>query len=201
MPEVSAYRVEPMTLSDVSQVVEIEQVAFPVPWPERAYVFEITENEHSTMLVVHPAAGSGGRVGWLPRPLRRAKPQPVLGYAGFWLLVDEAAISTIAVHPQWRGLGLGDLLLLSLLEEGARQGAQQATLQVRTSNQVAQSLYAKHGFEIVAVRKKYYWDNNEDAYIMTTPPFETPTFQANLQQRRVELFERMRAQRTQTATG
>ena len=188
-----------MALADVGQVVEIEQMAFRAPWPARAYVYEITENEHSTMLVVRSAAGPGGRFGWLP--LRRAKDRPVLGYAGFWLLVDEAAISTIAVHPRWRGQGLGELLLLSLLEEGARRGAQRATLEVRISNQAAQSLYTKYGFEIVSIRKKYYTDNNEDAYIMTTPPFEAPIFQANLQQRRVELVRRLRAPRTQPAPG
>jgi len=179
-----------MTLSDLPQVMVIEQVSFSAPWSARAYRYEITENSHSTMLVVRSQSGSrGGFSRWLSR-LKLAQAAPVLGYAGFWLLVDDAHIATIAVHPAWRGRGLGDLLLLSILERGARRGARRATLEVRVSNQVAHSLYHKHGFEIASLRRRYYADNNEDAYLMATPPFETPEFQANLERCRARLLAR-----------
>lgn len=187
------YVVEPMSLADLDQVMEIEQASFSAPWPARAYRYEITENRHSTMLVVR-AAGSRP-VHWLRR-LRIGQPCPVLGYAGFWLLVDEAHIATIAVHPQWRRRGLGELLLLSLLDRGPQLGARRATLEVRVSNQAAQGLYSKYGFEIEARQRRYYSDNNEDAYLMATPPFDTPAFQANLEQRRRDLYARFQNERS-----
>lgn len=204
MIEQLPYLVEPMTLADIEQVMEIEKVAFPTPWSARAYRFEVSENEHSTMLVVRPAAVPNGpferlvhrtlRHQHVTRRLKLARPGPVLGYAGFWLLVDEAHICTIAVHPQWRGRGLGELLLLALIERGIELGADSATLEVRVSNQVAQELYAKYGFEIVSRRKGYYSDNNEDAYIMTTPPLETPGVRSGLDRLRSQLHARLEAQ-------
>ena len=204
MLEQRPYLVEPMTLADIEQVMEIEKVAFPSPWSARAYRFEVSENEHSTMLVVRPAAVTSGPLERLvhrtllrqnmTRRLKLARPGPVLGYAGFWLLVDEAHICTIAVHPQWQGRGLGELLLLALIERGIALGANNATLEVRVSNRVAQELYTKYGFEIVSRRRGYYSDNNEDAYIMTTPPLETPGFRASLDRLRSQLYTRLEAQ-------
>jgi ribosomal-protein-alanine N-acetyltransferase len=192
MPEHLPYIVEPMTLADLDQVMAIEQVAFPTPWSVRSYRFEITENENSTMLVVRSLPKASDQPArWWSR-FRRSKQGPVLGYAGSWLLVDEIHIATIAVHPDWRGLGLGELLLLSLLEDGIKQYAQRATLEVRVSNLAAQSLYAKFGFEIVSVRKRYYADNNEDAYIMITPLFDSPEFQADISRCRAQLLARLR---------
>jgi ribosomal-protein-alanine N-acetyltransferase len=208
MLEQVPYLVEPMTLADIEQVMEIEQVAFPTPWSARAYRYEISDNEHSTMLVIRPAAVANSPLERLvrrtlgrqnvARRLKLAKPGPVLGYAGFWLLVDEAHICTIAVHPQWRGRGLGELLLLALIERGIELGANRATLEVRVSNRVAQELYAKYGFEIVSRRKGYYSDNNEDAYIMTTPPLETPGLHSDFDRRRSELTARLQAQGADT---
>jgi ribosomal-protein-alanine N-acetyltransferase len=124
-----------------------------------------------------------------------------LGYGGLWLLVDEAHISTIAVHPQWRGTGLGERLLLSLLEQGAKRGMQRATLEVRVSNEAAQGLYHKLGFEIAGRQKRYYSDNNEDAFILVTPPFDTPGFQDNLRRCRAELHARLRADNADPTSG
>ncbi len=193
MAERLPYVVEPMTLADIGQVMEIEQVAFSTPWSPRAYRYEITENEYSTMLVVRPRAARGGRLVRLGRPLGLAKPGPVLGYAGFWLLVEDAHICTIAVHPLWRRQGLGEMLILSLLERGMELDALRATLEVRVSNRAAQGLYRKYSFGIVSRRKRYYANNNEDAYIMATPPFETPAFQRNLNRRRAQLYTRLQA--------
>ncbi len=180
------YLIEPMRLTDLDQVMTIERLSFRSPWSRRAYEFEIGQKEHSTMLVIRPA-GQGSRWERLRARLRRAPRSPVVGYGGFWLLVDEAHISTIAVHPHWRGRGLGERLLLALLERGRAQGAARATLEVRVSNLAAQRLYRKVGFEIVSRQKRYYADNDEDAYIMATPPFDSPEFQALLRRRRARL--------------
>ena len=191
MLEKLPYVVEPMTLDDIDQVMEIEKIAFSAPWSARAYRYEITQNDHSTMLVVRPARVPTSLLAHLRRRLKLGAPAPVLGYAGLWLLVDEAHISTIAVHPQWRGRGLGELLLASLLVEGRLLGAHRATLEVRVSNDTALELYLKYGFQIVSRRKRYYTNNNEDAYIMTTPPFETASFRADLDRHLQHLYARL----------
>jgi ribosomal-protein-alanine N-acetyltransferase len=196
MPEFLPYLVQPMTLADIDQVMEIEQQSFSSPWSARAYRYEVTENQHSTMLVVRPAIEPEGVIARWTRRLRGANPGPVLGYAGFWLLVDDAHVCTIAIHPQWRRRGLGELLLLSLLERGMAQNASRATLEVRASNEAAQALYLKYGFEKVSRRKRYYTDNNEDAYIMATPLFESPEFQVLFDRCRTQLYARLKAEGT-----
>ncbi|HSB90927.1 MAG TPA: ribosomal protein S18-alanine N-acetyltransferase [Anaerolineales bacterium] len=145
-------RVRPMTLADVPDVAAIDRLSFSLPWPERSYRYELTENPAARLLVAEMPAS--------PR-LR------VVGYVGLWLLVDEAHISTIAVHPAERGRGIGETLLLAALDLAARIGAELATLEVRASNAAAQNLYRKHGFEVVGSRPGYYKDNREDAVLMT----------------------------------
>jgi ribosomal-protein-alanine N-acetyltransferase len=199
MPERLPYVVEPMTLADIDQVMEIEQIVFPAPWSARAYRYEITRNDHSTMLVLRSSWASTDALGQLKRRLGLGTPTPVLGYAGFWLLVDEAHICTIAVHPGWQGLGLGELLVISLLDQSLRLGARRATLEVRVSNNAALALYRKYGFEMVSRRKGYYTDNNEDAYIMTTPRFGIAEFQAALDNHRRQLYARLQVHRADRA--
>lgn len=191
MPKRLPYIVESMTLDDIAQVMKIEQVAFSAPWSARAYRYELTKNDHSTMLVVRSGKTPRGPLRSLRHRLGLATPAPVLGYAGLWFLVDETHICTIAIHPQWRGCGLGDLLMLSLLDESMKLGALRATLEVRVSNGTAIALYHKYGFRIVSRRKRYYADNNEDAYVMTTPTFETAEFRANLADCRRQLRARL----------
>jgi ribosomal-protein-alanine N-acetyltransferase len=197
MSERLPYVIEPMTLDDIDQVMEIEQLSFSAPWSARAYRFELTENENSVMLVVRQAPAGGGLRRWLRshNPVRR---QSLLGYAGMWLLVDDGHVATIAVHPDWRGRGLGEMLILSLFERARERGARQATLEVRVSNLGAQELYRHVGFETVSRRRHYYADNNEDAYIMATPDFEQPEFLENLQRRRARLYARLKAQPAET---
>lgn len=194
MPRPIPYVVEPMTLADLGEVHEIERASFSSPWSERAYRYEIVENRNSTMLVVRPAPQLFGRpAGWLQR-LTQPRRGPVLGYAGFWLLVDDAHVATIAVHPDWRGRGLGELLLASLLKRAMALGARRSTLEVRVSNQTAQALYHKYGFFIVERRRRYYSDNNEDAYLMSTPPFQSTDFREELARRLAALDARLSEQ-------
>jgi ribosomal-protein-alanine N-acetyltransferase len=98
----------------------------------------------------------------------------VIGFAGYWFIIDEAHISTLAVHPDWRGRGMGQVLLRALLREAAWRGALSATLEVRRGNRVAQRLYERHGFAVVGRRLGYYSDNGEDALLMTTHEFDFP---------------------------
>jgi ribosomal-protein-alanine N-acetyltransferase len=116
---------------------------------------------------------------------------PVVGYAGVWLMVDEAHVTTIGVHPDHRGRGAGELLFLGLVDIAEQMRALRMTLEVRVSNTGAQALYRKYGFENAGVRKRYYSDNGEDAYIMWSDPIASPQFQHRIAELRAGLVERM----------
>jgi ribosomal-protein-alanine N-acetyltransferase len=141
--------IAPMQVADVGAVQAIEQASFTAPWPPNAYLTELQTNRLATYMVV--------RVG-----------DAVVGYAGLWLMVDEAHITTFAIHPDWRRRHLGERLLLALLDIALERRAAEATLEVRLSNLPARRLYEKFGFRPVGIRPRYYTDNNEDALIMTT---------------------------------
>jgi ribosomal-protein-alanine N-acetyltransferase len=140
-----------MSLDDLSSVLEIDRLSFPVPWPERSYRYELTENPASNLLVAE----------------NNEADRRVVGFIGCWLIADEVHISTLAVHPSSRGLGIGRMLLEATLDQSARGGAELATLEVRVSNAIAINLYRKLGFEVVGRRPGYYRDNGEDALLMT----------------------------------
>ncbi len=92
--------------------------------------------------------------------------QSIAGYIGTWFAADEAHIISVAVHSRFRGIGVGELLLLSGIEQASALGAEKISLEVRVSNFIAQNLYKKYGFKIANTRQGYYIDNREDAYTM-----------------------------------
>jgi ribosomal-protein-alanine N-acetyltransferase len=179
-----------MDLDDISQVLEVDRESYTLPWPASAYRREVLHNRNARYFVLRDdteldAAGSQTSDGsdsdhrsrhhfsFLRWPLRASDGQQarrgrVLGYAGMWLMVDESHITTIAVRTAWRRRGLGELLLITLIDVARDLGVSRMTLEVRVSNDSAQNLYRKYGFEQRGVRPRYYSDNNEDAYIMTT---------------------------------
>ncbi len=140
-----------MTPDDVPAVMVIERLSLQTPWSERSFHFELTENPASCLLLAE-------REGDVPQ---------IVGYIGFWMLIDEAHISTIAVHPDCRRQGIGGMLVREAIRQAMARGAELATLEVRQSNQGAISLYQKHDFEFVGRRVQYYRDNKEDAILMT----------------------------------
>jgi len=183
-----------MVWRDVSEVMAIERLSFPLPWPKHAYRYELEENDLSHYIVVRERVRERAP----ERPMRwwhRFRPPrpttPVLGYGGFWMMAGEAHISTLAVHPDWRGRGLGELLLLTMLKQALAMDAAIATLEVRASNRVAQALYRKYGFRIAGVRPRYYRDNREDALIMTVEGLRTPAYRAHLEELEAALRERL----------
>ena len=161
-------RVEPMSLGDLDAVHRIEQASFSSPWPPHAYQSELESNRMAHYLV----ARLGDRV---------------VGYGGMWLMVDEAHITTFAVHPAWRRQRIGERLLLAFLDLAVARQAHEATLEVRLSNLPARRLYEKYGFRPVGLRPRYYSDDNEDALIMTTEPLADPRMRERLQRLRAEL--------------
>lgn len=190
------FAVQPMTLQDIPQVMAIEKKSFPIPWSATGYRHELVQNEHSHYVVVRrqePLRASP-EANWLDRWLRRLRLPlpPVIGYGGFWVLGEEAHISTIAVHPDWRGRSIGELLLAAMITLARSLEAQFVTLEVRVSNQVAQNLYNKYLFREVGRRRRYYRDNDEDALIMTTPHIDDRVFVETCYRHRAALAERLR---------
>lgn len=149
-----------MDRPDIPAVVEIERCCFGDRWSAAAFSSEL-ENPSSAYLV-----------GLLDKR--------VIGYAGFWLILEEAHITTIAVHPHERGQRIGEQLLWHLIEESARRGAKWMTLEVRNSNLVAQRLYQKYGFSSLGKRRGYYQDDGEDALVMWTENIWQDTYQERL---------------------
>ena len=131
---------------DLDEIMEIEELSFATPWSRYTFIHEI-EFPNSIFDVIKIE----GRL---------------VGYGGFWHIVDEAHISNIAIHPEYRRKGLGRKLLAHLLELAVERRATKATLEVRPSNLAAQRLYGSFGFEVIAVKKNYYADEGEDALIM-----------------------------------
>lgn len=188
--------IQPMQVQDIPEVMEIERACFSLPWSARAYRYEIEENPQSQYFAARPTRLQSPSLwdrllGALPAAESRL---PVIGYGGFWMMVDEAHISTIAVSPPYRGQGLGELLLLRMVDEACSGGAVCVTLEVRVSNLAAQSLYRKYGFETQGRRIRYYSDNNEDALIMTTPSLSSPSYRHKLDSLRERLLARLAAQ-------
>ncbi|MBR6185729.1 MAG: ribosomal protein S18-alanine N-acetyltransferase [Clostridia bacterium] len=149
-----------MTLNDVDGVHEIEQATFAKPWTREDFVKEIRQNVCARYLV----AEKGGRI---------------IGFAGAWMVLDEAHVTNIAVREDERGRGYGKALTQALLQYAANLGVCYTTLEVRRSNERAKRLYQSLGFEYVGVRKKYYTDNGEDAllYCCQRMPAPDPDFE------------------------
>ena len=142
--------VDPMHLEDVGAVHEIERLSFRTPWPAYAFEQELKSNRLARYLVAR--AGDA-----------------VVGFAGVWLMVDDAHVTTFGVHPDWRRQGIGRQLMLNLAELSIAIGARRMTLEVRPSNAAAHALYRSFGFEVAGRRHRYYTDDGEDALVMTTP--------------------------------
>ncbi|MFQ5693030.1 MAG: ribosomal protein S18-alanine N-acetyltransferase [Nitrospinota bacterium] len=143
-------RIREMRESDLDAVLRIEREAFPVPWSRENFRVELRNPAVSRLLVAEP----------------EGEPGTVAGYACYSLVVDEAHITNFTVRRDFRRRGVAEQLLQFLLDGAVRQGARQATLEVRASNEPATRLYAKFGFAPVGVRKEYYPDNREDALVM-----------------------------------
>ena len=136
-----------MRLKDIDAVAEIEEATFARPWSRESFRQEVTRNAVARYLV----AEEDGKI---------------LGYAGAWVILDESHITNIAVREDARGRGIGRKLTAELLQILSNLGACYATLEVRVSNLRAQNLYKSLGFVSVGKRKRYYEDNNEDAFLM-----------------------------------
>lgn len=131
----------------LTAVMAIEKASFSVPWSRGTYYREMSDNPYATYVVAMAA-------------------EEVAGYAGYWLILDEAHVTNIAVAPKRRRQGVGRKLLAHLLRSALAQGAKRMTLEVRPSNLGAQKLYQEFAFVVAGRRRGYYTDDGEDALIM-----------------------------------
>lgn len=136
----------PLTDTYIDEMIAIEEASFSTPWSKQAYLQEL----HSNPIAFYIACVENGHL---------------LGYAGIWLIADEGHISNIAVHPDYRGQGIGKAMLQALILYCQQKHCSGMTLEVRESNRTAIHLYEKMGFRAAGKRPHYYSDNNEDAII------------------------------------
>lgn len=211
-----SYYVRPMTKDDVAPVTEIDREAFPTQWPQADYHYEIKNRlAHyvvtcdDTITIEKPKAKpapTGLPALW--QRFLRSRSQTgntspsvshhIVGFAGFWIMADEAHITSIAVREAYRRQGIGELLLLAVIDMARQLRAGVVTLEVRISNVAAQNLYAKYGFVKAGLRKGYYIDrgrngeSREDGWVMTTEDINSATFEERLRRLRQAHSQRWR---------
>lgn len=152
-----------MEPGDMAEVVAVERASYSPGWPSTAFERELTQNAMARYIV-----------------LRTAESGQVEGFAGLWLMVDEAHVVTVAVLPELRRRGYGRVLVHALMEVALHHEMAAATLEVRASNVAARGLYRSYGFYEVGERKRYYADNHEDAVIMTTEEIQSAAYRRRL---------------------
>lgn len=206
--------VRPMVKKDIPQVTTIDREAFPTMWPPVNFNHELSNrlahyivacdgnkeikdsqpNSPSTTSPVRTFLGLKWPFIYKPASDITAVSNTIeyiTGFIGLWIMVDEAHIINIAVRETCRGHGVGELLMISSIDVAAKLEASVVTLEVRTSNKVAQNLYTKYGFKKVGVRRGYYTDNKEDAFIMTTDIITTDSFKKQFQGLKETHFKRI----------
>ena len=158
--------ISPLTIGDLEQVMDIEPVAFGSHhWTRQSFMNEL----------INPSG--------FYYAAREKENERVLGYSGFWLIGEEAHVTTLAVHPDYRRLYVGERLLINDIIQARKVGADWVTLEVRVSNDSAQKLYGKYSFRSLGVRRNYYQDNDEDALVLWTDRLSSPEFLTLFQKR------------------
>lgn len=136
-----------MTKDDIKEVVITEQEAFSTPWSEEIFLHEMEGNAYAHYIVAEKAS-------------------EVIGHCGMWVVLDECHITNVAVRQTMRGQGIGEGLMRKAIELCKMNEVRLMTLEVRVSNNTAQQLYRKLGFQDGGIRKNYYTDDQEDALVM-----------------------------------
>lgn len=141
------FSIREMQSDDITAVMHVDEVCFSSPWSREIYEQEMEKNEFAYYFVMEESG-------------------EVVGYAGLWIVEDDAQITNIALLPEYRGYKIGEKLFGFSMQFAMKQGASRLSLEVRESNIIAQKLYRKFGLVPGGVRKRYYPDNNEDAIVM-----------------------------------
>jgi len=160
--------VRPMQEEDLQAVQVIEEASFPFSWPANSFLNEIRDNQVACYLVAQ-------------------REGIILGYCGVWIIIDEGHITTMAVHPDYRGKKIGKLLMWYMMDECLKRGVRWSTLEVRKNGDVAQKLYLSFGFSVVGERKEYY-QNGDDALIMSVGNIRDTSFKKRMQRLWDDMF-------------
>jgi ribosomal-protein-alanine N-acetyltransferase len=204
-----AYLIRPMEKGDLAQVIEIDREAFPSQWPPPNYRQELKNRLAHYIVAIDDTRTTFEKAAkktsilatWLA-PWRKSShtqnetPSPriqqyIVGFSGIWLMADEAHITNIAVAQEYRRRGIGELLLIAIIDLARQLKASTMTLEARISNIAAQNLYGKYGFVKMGVRRGYYLDNKEDAIIMSAEGINSPAFREHIQQLRESLEKKL----------
>jgi|SRR5699024_9678731 len=137
-----------MRIEDVPKVMNVDAGSFPAPWTKEIYEQELIENDFAYYFVM------------------TTESEDIIGYVGLWIIFDDAQITNIAVHEDYRGKKIGEKLFAFALSYAFQRGAQKLSLEVRPSNLVAKNMYHKFGLKKGGIRENYYPDNGEDAIVM-----------------------------------
>lgn len=145
--------VRQMTADDLRDVVDLEERHQPTPWSMQVFATELDTPGRRYLVV---------------------EEEGVVGFGGVMVIGDEAHITNLLIDPQWRRLGLGRRLCVDLVDWAVSHGARHLTLEVRSRNREARSLYARLGMAPVGVRPRYYGD--DDAVIMWAHDIDDQSF-------------------------
>lgn len=167
--------IRPMKLTDLQAVMMVNRRCFSNPWSHWSIKTDLRHNPNASWVVVERRFTPRERTDmpllrWLRRIHPGTTPVRIIGFASYWIVNGEMHISNIGIDPDFRGEGLGELLLNVLLRRSLQQGATHFTLEVRVSNTTAINLYRKYEYEIVARKNRYYYSDLEDAFEMATRP-------------------------------
>jgi [ribosomal protein S18]-alanine N-acetyltransferase len=165
-----------LTAAEVPEVVELDQICLGGLWKAEAYLREI-ESDKSTFIIL-----------CIENYEVEQQPQ-IIGMGSLWSIVEEAHITLLAVHPEYRRQGLGQLLLLTLLKDAIARQLERATLEVNEHNLAAINLYQKYGFQIAGSRKNYYQPAGDDALVLWLKGIQQDRFKINLRQWQDQLDE------------
>lgn len=198
---VTLLKIKQLTVEQLPAIVELDRLCFGGHWTWDGYQQELnspisdllgleqTIQKPATQIAQSPLDLWGEeKQTSLLNPLdsseglhSKSQINELIGLGCFWSILDEAHITLLAIHPAYQGKGLGQIMLTSLMKVAQKRKMERATLEVRASNQAAQSLYKKLGFKEAGRRRRYYQDTQEDALILWCPGLQTPEFTKTLE--------------------
>lgn len=178
--EMKMSQIKPLTVEQLPAVVELDRLCFGGLWTIEGYRQELFSPTSNLLVVSVDAASQGLKVN-----------ETLVGVGCLWAILDEAHITILGVHPDYRHQGLGQLLLEVMLQVSRRRGLKRATLEVKASNQAALSLYQKFGFQEAGRRRGYYKDTGEDALILWRSGIQTSEMGEKLAQWHKSISDRL----------
>lgn len=173
-----------MSLEHLDHILEIEPIAFGSHhWSKQSFVNELTNSSGYYFVAIDTDTNK------------------LCGYSGFWLIGEEAHITTLAVHPDLLRKYIGEIMLINDIEQAQNVGASWLTLEVRVSNLAAQNLYYKYGFKNLGTRKRYYQDNDEDALVLWAENIGSTEYKKNISNRYQDVAAKMQVSDMRIISG